>query len=295
MSTRAQPSAPGSDAESLPPLRAPHPLPSEAPEHFRRDGFAVVRGLASPDEVAAYRPALVETTQRINNEKRPIAERDTYAAAFLQTLNLWKSDERVRRFVTAERFARVAAELLGVPAVRLYHDQSLFKEPGGGPTPWHQDQYYWPLDTEKTITLWMPLVEVDEAMGVMRFARGSHREGPREALPIGDASDEHLTRLIAEEGFEVTGPRALRAGDATFHAGWTLHRADGNRSTRMREVMTVIYFEDGARALEPDNPGREIDLACWLPGVKPGEPAASPDNPVLYRAEEGSHRGGGCR
>ena len=60
----------------------------------------------------------------------------------------------------APRFAEVAARLLGVEGVRLYHDQGLFKEPGGGPTPWHQDGYYWPLDTERTITLWMPLVDV---------------------------------------------------------------------------------------------------------------------------------------
>ena len=37
-------------------------------------------------------------------------------------------------------------------SVRLYHDQALFKEAGGGITPWHQDQHYWPLDTDRTIT-----------------------------------------------------------------------------------------------------------------------------------------------
>jgi len=31
---------------------------------------------------------------------------------------------------------------MGVQGVRLYHDQALIKEPGGKPTPWHQDYYY---------------------------------------------------------------------------------------------------------------------------------------------------------
>ena len=53
-------------------------------------------------------------------------------------------------------------------ALCLYHDQALFKEPGGGPTPWHQDQYYWPFDTDKTITMWMPLVEVGPVAGAAR-------------------------------------------------------------------------------------------------------------------------------
>ncbi|MEM9514691.1 MAG: phytanoyl-CoA dioxygenase family protein [Actinomycetota bacterium] len=43
--------------------------------------------------------------------------------------------------------ASVAAELLGVEAVRVYHDQALVNRAGGGRTPWHQDQWYWPLDT----------------------------------------------------------------------------------------------------------------------------------------------------
>ena len=63
------------------------------------------------------------------------------------------------------RFAGVAAALLGVDGVRLYHDQALFKEPGGGPTPWHQDQVYWPLATDRTITMWMPLVDLPDASG----------------------------------------------------------------------------------------------------------------------------------
>jgi ectoine hydroxylase-related dioxygenase (phytanoyl-CoA dioxygenase family) len=75
----------------------------------------------------------------------------------------------------------------------------------------------------------------------------------------------------------------LRAGDATFHASWLLHSAPGNSSRNTREVMTVIYFADGVRTFEPDNPHRANDLQTWLPGVRAGEPAASDINPVVYR------------
>ena len=50
----------------------------------------------------------------------------------------------------------------------------------------------------------------------------------------------------------------------------------------MRKVMTMIYFADGAHVLEPDNPNRARDLERWLPGMKPGDLAASPLNPVVY-------------
>ncbi len=144
---------------------------------FRKNGHALTRQLLSPLEVSIYRPLIVDAAARYRTEKRRMAERDTYGKAFLQIMNLWQVDEEVRKFTLARRFAKVAADLLGVSNVRLYHDQALFKEPGGGPTPWHQDQFYWPLDTAATITMWMPLVDISLEMGMLTFASGSHKNG----------------------------------------------------------------------------------------------------------------------
>ncbi len=110
---------------------------------------------------------------RHSRETRSLEDRDTYGKAFLQLLNLWRVDDSVRQFVFAGRFAEVAARLLGVKAVRLYHDQALFKEAGGGRTPCHQDQFYWPFDSDQTVTLWMPLIDITADIGSMTFASGS--------------------------------------------------------------------------------------------------------------------------
>ena len=75
----------------------------------------------------------------------------------------------------------------------------------------------------------------------------------------------------------------MAAGSASFHLGWTLHRANPNLTALDRKVMTVIWFADGARAVEPANGGQRFDLALWLPGVRVGEPAASPINPRIAR------------
>jgi hypothetical protein len=75
---------------------------------------------------------------------------------------------------------------------------------------------------------------------------------------------------------------AMGAGDATFHAGWTMHRAPGNPTTHMREVLTIIYFADGARLLEHPDPPMEGDLELF-PGVQPGGVAAGPRTPLVYK------------
>jgi hypothetical protein len=269
-------------AAPLPDLSDAYALPAACVREFRAKGHTVVRGLATPAEVAAHRPGLLAAAPKGRYDHRPLEERDTYGKAFVQMVNLWRHDERARAFVFARRFAGVAAQLLGVDAVRLYHDQALFKEPGGGPTPWHQDQFYWPLDTPHAITLWMPLVAIDAAMGPMVFASGSHRLGSLGDFPIGDVSQAELDRIVRGKGLVVEGHAPFAPGDATFHAGWTLHCAPANGSARMREVMTVIYYADGAKVGPLDHPARRFDRDVWLAGCAPGEPAAGPGNPLLY-------------
>ena len=257
-------------------------LDPDLPRAFQRDGHVTVRGLISAAEAAAIRPEIAAVVDAVTAARDPQGRLDDYGELFTQVTNAWRLSERVRAFVFARGFARLAAELMGVPGVRLYHDQALVKEPGGRPTPWHQDQYYWPLDTADTVTLWMPLVDVSEEMGPMEFATGSHRMEGWVPRPISEETDAALAAEIRRRGLATGGRQALAAGDATFHAGRTVHRAGGNKSRRRREVMTIIYFADGTRVLEPDNEHRRADLEVFLPGLAGGDLAASPLNPRLW-------------
>lgn len=248
---------------------------------FWRNGFAVVNSIIGVDEIREHRSSIAAAVRRHSVETRPIGDRSTYDKAFLQVTNLWTKDDAVKQFVFDKRFAQIAADLLGVDKVRLYHDQALFKEPGGGHTPWHQDKYYWPLDTDKMITMWMPLVDVDAEMGLMRFATGSHRTGAVESVEISDKSEAVFSRYVQESGFAIEGPSSMNAGYATFHLGWTIHSAGPNRSSKTREVMTVIYYADGARIVEPAHAAQQADLDAWFPGQHPGDVAGSELNPVM--------------
>lgn len=269
---------------TLPDLSSDYPLAESQIAQFREQGHIMLSGVCSPEEIEIYREVLNNAAYCHSNETRPMEERDTYGKAFLQVMNLWAQDEAVKRYTLARRFARIAVQLMGVKGIRLYHDQALYKEAHGGHTPWHQDQYYWPLDSDNTVTMWMPLVDVSIDMGALTFATGSHKEGFLGQLAISDESHSTWDNLVKEKGYPVHN-EPMRAGDCTFHYGWTLHTAPGNSSDKNREVMTVIFFEDGINTLVPDNPNRQNDLEGWLPGVIGGEPAISPLTPLLYREE----------
>ncbi|WP_241242876.1 phytanoyl-CoA dioxygenase family protein [Paenibacillus whitsoniae] len=202
----------------LPELADPYALSEEQVATYQRDGHIVLRGVASPAVIEMYEPIITRWVQQLNNQDKPLDQRDTYGKAFIQISNLWEKSEEIRRFVFAKRFARIAAELLGVEGVRMYHDQALYKEPQGGHTPWHQDQIYWPLDTDKTITMWMPLVPIPEEVGSMTFASESQLIGYINKMVISDESHRTLAGYIEGKGFATVSHGAMAAGDATFHA-----------------------------------------------------------------------------
>lgn len=262
-------------------LTSRYPVSAGQVEFYRTHGHVCLPGLAARSDIDGVLPAidrvLAEAVARSDTQGRI----EDYSSLFQQVTNVWRQDESVRSFVFARRFARVAADLMGVDGVRLYHDQALYKPAGGKLTPWHQDQFYWPLDTHHTITLWMPLIDLPREMGTMLFACGSHRQGSLLDRSISDESNRVFARIVEEKRWPVES-YDMKAGDVTFHAGWTVHSAHPNTSGRSRKVLTVIYYADGAKVVEPENDFRKKDMEVFLPGCPPGGMAASPLNPLLY-------------
>jgi ectoine hydroxylase-related dioxygenase (phytanoyl-CoA dioxygenase family) len=263
------------------------PLTSLQVERFGREGYLVLRRLLPPELVdACLRPAvrrameLAGPTALERREQDRGTERSAAARAFTQRVNLWRLDTAVHDLVLSRRLGSVAAQLLAVSRVRLYHDQALVKEPGGGPTPWHQDQVYWPLDGAGALTIWIALVPVSSEMGPLRFARGSHLLGDRGGGRISEESEQRIGRLVEESALSIGGPRVLAPGDATVHASWTLHRAEANHRNEPREAFTVIYFADGARVTAP-TPAQRADLEAFLLGLEPGDTANGELTPLV--------------
>jgi len=264
------------------PLDSGYKLIQNQIDSFQEKGWIFLPGLCPKKELKAYADLIRETASAHNKESRPLEQRDTYGKAFLQTMNLWRLDQNIAQFTLSKRFGQVAAKLLGVEKVRLYHDQALFKEAGGGPTPWHQDGYYWPIDQTQTVTMWMPLVDIPAQIGTMSFASGSQLKGlVSKELAISDKSEIAFEAYVKGHGFTVETAGEMKAGGATFHSGLTLHKAPGNPTEKSRDVMTIIYYADGLKTRRPQNSHQADDLATWFPGIGADELARSEINPLV--------------
>jgi len=263
-------------------LGEPYSLTVAAREQFRQDGFIRLPNVFAPKVLAALEPAITADTLAHNTHAGvPLEDRDTYGKAFIQVGNLWERCPEARSLTFSKRLARIAAELLDVRGVRLWHDQALYKEPSGGFTPWHADQQYWPMASGLCVTAWIPLQAVPLEMGPLAFARGSHRKRIGRELAISDESEQLIQDAVREQGLvEVTEPYA--AGDVSFHLGWTLHRAGPNTTASPRKVHTVIFMDLDMRLAEPKNAAQQLDHETWTPSTAVGEVMDDPRNPVLY-------------
>lgn len=248
---------------------------------YRSDGYVHLPATLLPEDVERFGSEITRQTLELNSQDKPLGDRDSYGQAFLQVMNLWRSSDLVKQFVFSRRLASIAAQLLEVASVRLYHDQSLYKEPSGGITPAHADQYYWPLASDRTVTAWIPLQPTPLNMGPLEFYKGSHLTALGRDMPISDESEARICANMELLGFEIDR-RPYALGDVSFHAGWTFHRAGPNQSSNPRSVMTIIYMDADIKVSVPANKMQQSDLEQWLPGVTPGDIASSPLNPILW-------------
>ncbi|MFI5317623.1 MAG: phytanoyl-CoA dioxygenase family protein [Myxococcota bacterium] len=239
----------------------------EQKKEFDERGFLIFRGLLRPDEVQRFGAAVDRgVAERTQYETRPLAERSLYEQSFHQVLNLWEDSLEVRALDCHPRIAEIAANLLDQPALRIWHDQALYKEPGGRETDAHHDQPYWPLAQANTITAWMAFGGADETSGCMGYVPGSNHFNVKAFSNIFTSTGFDL-----EHGEEARGvpPEWTPAepGDVIFHHGLTIHAARPNRSARTRRTHTIIYFADGSTRTSSKQRHPCVDRDGILPGA----------------------------
>ena len=256
-------------------LNASYELDPLAIMQFNRDGYVKLKWVLSPGALALLRQE-TETTLLAELGENPGLD-------FRSGEMMWLTNEIFRQFVLSPRIAEIAAALMGVERVRLYHDNALAKEPGCGRTPWHYDAEHFPIASNNVCTAWIPLQAIPRNMGPLAFAVGMETCRLVEAVESSrfDTSyDRTISTIFAEQGVAVDdGPFAL--GEISFHHARSFHTAGPNHTTESRMVLATTYFEDGA-CVVPAPTMISGDWRKFMPDVDAGETIQSRYNPVCF-------------
>ena len=180
-----------------------------------------------------------------------------------------KGDERISWLWNRQIFGLEIYELLTHPALLDIVESLIgpeivvngdywlrFKPPNeSSEFPWHQDSIYYngnrrpegfehvPTEQTTILTLWIPMVDVDENNGCIEIAGGSHKHGLREyesndwnrKLPVEDVSELGEIQFVP-----------LMAGDVLAFHNLTFHRSGLNRGDGIRWSIDLRYAQTGA-------------------------------------------------
>lgn len=171
------------------------------------------------------------------------AEEDS-AQVFTQRLNLWQTNESVRRLMLDPALGQVMAAVAGIAGVRIWHDQALIKEPFASPTAFHLDVPYWSFSSPDAISIWVALDDATLENGCLYYIPGSHKANRFDNVSLG-MSIGAVFKYYPEWRDVQAVPCPVPAGGALLHNGLTIHGAGANMTPARRRAMTCAYMPDG--------------------------------------------------
>ena len=254
---------------------------------FQNRGYHIHGRLFSPEEIDALTAACEGVCQGTYETGRPpdsIYWRPGMEATAIRKIdNCWKANQTIFKAVTSERLGHVAAQLLGAPSIRLWHDQLSYKPGNGGKViTWHQDWMYWQMISEpKTITCWIALDDVEPESGPMVYLEGSHKLG-LQPKPSRISGDDPQKPTVSGGPPLKEVPILIQSGQVVFHHGLMLHGSYKNWSLKARRAMVshVMSGECTYRHVGRHICEKMMKTYSEYPG--PGEPFRGPQFPQMW-------------
>lgn len=266
----------------------PIPSPNDI-ETFQREGVVCLRGILSKEWIGRLADGVQENLSKPGPYGKNHAEA---GAAYFGDYCNWDRIGVFRDVAEAGPLGAVAGKLMRAKRVQLFHEHVLVKEPGNGSaTPWHQDQPYYNVDGNQTVSLWVPLDPVLPEV-CPKFLAGSQAAGKlyvpkrfKTNAPLEGDTAHYEPFEGVDEAKEADHLRfwALEPGDLVAFNYKTLHNAPPNSSGNRRRAVSFRFVGEEARYAVRTH-------ACSPPflemGVKARHGDAMPEQwfPVVWRA-----------
>lgn len=249
-------------------------------ETYDRDGYLVMPGLFSADEVGAMKAEL-RRIQDIDTDHL-VRERSGGVAKTIYRVHEDNGPTASPVFHAASRCPRMLAPaqgVLGDESLYVYHTKCNLKTAiDGSVWQWHQDYGTWRKDGVPEPALTTALVMLDqptEFNGCLYFIPGSHKVGNLEprfdeatAYKFWVVPKEDLLDIMARspEPVPITG----EPGTVVFFHPNILHASGHNLSRHDRWAIYVVYNQVANRPVDVPNPRPDYVRSTNFAPLKPG-------------------------
>ena len=143
-------------------------------ETFSRDGVVFLRNMFSAEWVELLKTGVSRNLAEPGERTRIWDRSDEWKYTLYDSDN-WRRIDEYRKFVFDSSTKEIAAKLLNTSKVNFFYEAIFVRSDGVQfRTPWHQDEPYWSVEGFDTVSIWMPLMDV-EKRSALSFVPGSHR------------------------------------------------------------------------------------------------------------------------
>ena len=217
------------------------PLSAEQIAAFHRDGYVIVAGFFTAEEIEPLRSACLADPS-IGGKLRAIADSDGHAQEVIGWTEY--SDTYLGKVAFLDRMLDNAEALLKKPCYHWHSKLSMKRPSTLGKWDWHQDFPYWYDEGclwPDMLTVTVAVDKNSEANGCMKLVRGSHHLGRVTHTRVGEAVgfDPERLKLVLDQ-CEIV-PMEMESGDACFFHGNTLHASGPNLSGMPRTLLHCSY------------------------------------------------------
>jgi len=223
-------------------------LMQEHKQFYHENGYVVVKGLFSPEEVAAYRDHFMSLRKR-GSYPGDLAGVDTTSndplKRYPRMIHMHHWDETSLRWMIDERINQCLTGLLGREPYAV-QTMLYFKPPGSRGQALHQDNFYLRAQPGTCMAAWMALDYCDQANGCMQVVPGSHN-WPLLCTEKADTKVSFTDVTVPVPADQEVRPVVMEPGDVMFFHGAVVHGSYPNTSQdRFRRALIAHYIEASA-------------------------------------------------
>ena len=212
-------------------------LNAQQVEQFHREGYLLVRGMYSAEEmvqIQAWTDEVANYPEEPGKTMMYFESSQTDGSRILSRIeNFVPFHQGFSRMITARKMQQAVSDLLDEPAV-LFKDKINFKLPGGDGFKEHQDvQAGWNEFAELHVTAMVAIDETNAENGSLEMLPGMHRQGLLGKMwaPLSEADTEN-------KPYEAVH---CQPGDTVFFDSFAPHRSAPNHTDQARRVLYITY------------------------------------------------------
>jgi hypothetical protein len=246
-------------------------LNKEQIEQFHRDGFLLVRGLYSSEEmkdISQWTNDVAGSPEKAGHYMMYFEPSKLDGSRIISRIEDFVSfHEGFAELITRRRMQEAVSDLFVETAV-LFKDKMIFKLPGGDGFKEHQDvQAGWDDYADLHITAMIAIDETNADNGSVEMVPGMHKQGLLGKMwaPLTDSD-------TANAEYE---PVHCQPGDAVFFDSYAPHRSLPNNTDQARRVLYITfngisegdqraqYYADKRESYPPDierNPDKDYSF-----------------------------------